>query len=189
MAWEPASRSWVATRRYLLMSQNPVEVRPTGGFIGTCGVLATDGQRRTYYHDVQLDADGSALITTRVTIRNTGEPGRFNKSSLSYLSMYGLRERSSTRRPAIRPSLNPRSPGHPAAGWFRQAPPGDETSATVTWEAPANTRPVTDDMGDTLTWTWVPVHSGDVLNLDVRPPDGWEWDGPDLLSGSNWRRT
>jgi hypothetical protein len=29
-------------RRYLLMSQNPAEVRPTGGFIGTYGVLATE---------------------------------------------------------------------------------------------------------------------------------------------------
>ena len=73
----------------------------------------------------------------------------------------------------------PEIAGHPAAGWFRQAPPGEETSVTVTREAPAIAR----QLGDgrwvyTLTWMRLPDHSGDVLNLDVRPPDGWEWEGP-----------
>jgi hypothetical protein len=57
--------------------------------------------RRTYDHDVQLNADGSARITTKVTIRNTGDPGRFNEISLSCLSLYGPRAPWSTRRPVI----------------------------------------------------------------------------------------
>ena len=32
-------------RRYLILSQNPDEIRPTGGFIGTYGVMSTDGSR------------------------------------------------------------------------------------------------------------------------------------------------
>lgn len=35
-------------RRYLVLSQNPDEVRPTGGFIGTYGVLVADGGRLAF---------------------------------------------------------------------------------------------------------------------------------------------
>ena len=135
--------------------------------------------RRTYDHDVQLDADGTARITTTVTIRNTGDPGRFNRSSLSYLSIYGPQGAvvdENTGDPHI---PEPEIAGHPAAGWFRQAPPGAETSATVTWEAPAIARRLDDGTWSySLTWMRVPDHSGDVLNLAVQPPEGWEWEGP-----------
>jgi hypothetical protein len=68
---------------------------------------------------------------------------------------------------------------------MRPLPGGDRwprTSAarsTPGREAPAIARQL-DDSGwvYSLTWMRVPDHSGDVLNLDVRPPEGWEWEGP-----------
>jgi hypothetical protein len=235
-------------------------VRPTGGFIGTYGVLATDGQRlgleapasqwrplaqavggsfdarevmawvedpevaetlarqgwdgalpdiegdflydsefeyaskngrdlhRTYDHDVQLNPDGSARITTKVNIRNTGEPGRFYESSLSYLSIYGPQGAFVDEEASDLTIPEPEIAGHPATGGFRQAPPGGETSATVTWEAPAIARQLDDGTWVySLTWMRVPDHSGDVLNLDVRPPEGWEWEGLVRAAGPRYQ--
>ncbi len=135
--------------------------------------------QRTYDHEVQLRADGSARITTKVTIENTGEPGRFNESSLSYLSLYGPQGSLVDEEASDLTIPEPDIAGHPATGGFRQAPPGEETSATVTWEAPAIARQLDDGTWVySLTWMRIPDHSGDVLNLEVQLPDGWEWDGP-----------
>ncbi len=43
----PAILGWDAPRRYLVLTQNPAEVRPTGGYIGSFGVVAFDKGRIT----------------------------------------------------------------------------------------------------------------------------------------------
>ncbi len=38
-SWLPAALGWGGERRYLVLAQNPAELRPTGGYTGTVGVL------------------------------------------------------------------------------------------------------------------------------------------------------
>ena len=54
----PAILGWNEPRRYLVLTQDPAEVRPTGGFIGSYGIVVFDrGSLADYgFHDVpQLD--------------------------------------------------------------------------------------------------------------------------------------
>jgi len=43
----PAILGWDAPKRYLVLTQNPAELRPTGGFIGSFGIIAFDKGRIT----------------------------------------------------------------------------------------------------------------------------------------------
>ena len=43
----PAILGWDAPRRYLVLTQNPAELRPTGGFIGSYGIVTFDRGRLT----------------------------------------------------------------------------------------------------------------------------------------------
>ena len=43
----PAILGWDGPRRYLVLTQNPAELRPTGGFIGSYGIIAFDKGRIT----------------------------------------------------------------------------------------------------------------------------------------------
>lgn len=43
----PAILGWDGVRRYLVLTQNPAELRPTGGFIGSYGIIAFDRGRLT----------------------------------------------------------------------------------------------------------------------------------------------
>jgi hypothetical protein len=43
----PAILGWDAPRRYLVLTQNPAELRPTGGFTGSYGIIAFDKGRIT----------------------------------------------------------------------------------------------------------------------------------------------
>ena len=54
----PAILGWDAPKRYLVLTQNPAELRPTGGYIGSFGIIAFDKGRITErrFQDVsQLD--------------------------------------------------------------------------------------------------------------------------------------
>lgn len=56
----PAILGWDAPKRYLVLAQNPAELRPTGGFIGTYGIVTFDKGRITErkFEDVfKLDVD------------------------------------------------------------------------------------------------------------------------------------
>jgi hypothetical protein len=46
----PSVLGWDAPRRYLVLTQNPAELRPTGGFIGSFGVIAFDKGKITERH-------------------------------------------------------------------------------------------------------------------------------------------
>jgi hypothetical protein len=54
----PAILGWDAPRRYLVLTQDPAELRPSGGFIGSFGILAFDKGRvteRRFQNVVSLD--------------------------------------------------------------------------------------------------------------------------------------
>jgi hypothetical protein len=54
----PAILGWDGPRRYLVLTQDPAELRPTGGFIGSFGILAFDKGRvteRRFQNVVSLD--------------------------------------------------------------------------------------------------------------------------------------
>jgi hypothetical protein len=56
----PAILGWGGQKRYLVLAQNPAELRPTGGYIGTFGIVSfKDGRMvERQFHDVfSLDAD------------------------------------------------------------------------------------------------------------------------------------
>ena len=38
----PAILGWNEPRRYLILTQDPAEIRPTGGFVGSYGIVAFD---------------------------------------------------------------------------------------------------------------------------------------------------
>ncbi len=65
-------------RRYLVLSQNPDEVRPTGGFIGTYGVLQADGGRLSLdtYDSIESWTSAHPGIFAEPTER--GSPLRFD---------------------------------------------------------------------------------------------------------------
>ena len=52
----PAILGWDAPRRYLVLTQNPAELRPTGGYIGSFGIVSFDKGRITErtFQDVYL---------------------------------------------------------------------------------------------------------------------------------------
>lgn len=69
-------------KRYLFLSQNPQEIRPTGGFIGTYGVLtADDGQLRLERYDAIENWTGSHPDVS-VPPTEAGSPFRFHNPPL-----------------------------------------------------------------------------------------------------------
>ncbi len=134
--------------------------------------------RRTFDHHVELRTDGSGLVTTTMTVANTQGPGRFNRGSLSYVTLFG--PEGATLAPGADPPLaeEPTIAGHPAAGWLLSAPPFGEAELTVAWEVPELLRRGDDGAWEySLRWPNLPGHSGDQLNLRVDPPAGWAWEG------------
>ncbi len=133
---------------------------------------------RTFDHHVQLRDDGSARITTTIHYENPRPASRLNVGSLSYVTLYGpagARIHESSDPPV---SPEPAISGHPAAGWFVNAPPLGRATLRVAWEVDD----LLEDVGGgarsySLTWLKVPDHTGDVLNLRVAPPPGWRWHG------------
>ncbi len=137
------------------------------------------GLHRTFDHDVVLHPDGSAEITTKVTIANTlpaNNRGLLNIDSLSFVTVYGpagARLDSASDRPdAQSASLA----GHPAVSWFESADPLSSTSFTVGWDVPRLATAASDgSLTYQLRFMGLPAHAGDVLHLHVRLPPGWNW--------------
>ncbi|MEA2141797.1 MAG: hypothetical protein QOI64_227 [Solirubrobacteraceae bacterium] len=135
------------------------------------------GIKRSYRHTVELARNGSARITTRMTFANTEPPGRFNRDTNSYLTFYGPEGAALDEQRSEPPvAIEPTRAGHPAAGWFRAAPPHGETTLRIAWNVPALLQRRKDGTWRyALTWQRIPDHSGDVVQLDVRLPAGWRW--------------
>lgn len=136
------------------------------------------GLRRTYDHHVQLQADGSARVTTSMTIENTQpfDP-RYNLDSLSYVVLYGPRGAELASGTDETFAAEPALADHPAASWLLAAPPVGTDGAKVVWDAPQVAARDGDRMTYVLTWRHLPAHEGDRVRLRVDPPDGWRWAG------------
>jgi hypothetical protein len=139
------------------------------------------GLKRVFDHTVELHADRSARIHTRLTINNT-EPanpsGLLNIDSLSYITMYG--PTGAQLDPASDSPDSQEDPvaGHPGAGWGRAADPLASTTLNVWWRVPALlTNAAGGSLEYRLTFRHLPGHSGDLVNLRVAPPPGWRWAG------------
>jgi hypothetical protein len=137
------------------------------------------GLRRTYDHQVDLHADGSATVTTTVTIRNPQPRSPFNNTSVIYFTAYG--PQGATLDPASDKVVAMEAPigGHPAAGWFRGAGPLSQATVKVVWDVPNLARQIGPGAWELpLHFMGVPDHTGDNLNLTVNLPEGWSWKGP-----------
>lgn len=140
------------------------------------------GIRRIYDHDVVLRPDGSARVTTHLTVTNTEPPNSFgNASTLAYLTIYGPEGAALDAGGSDPFSFKePVAAGHPGTGWFKAAAPsGGQTMLTVVWDV-ANLAHQLDDgtWAYSLRWRNLPDHAGDVVNLRVHLPPSWRWRGP-----------
>lgn len=138
------------------------------------------GIRRAYDHHVALRADGSARITTTLTVTNTQPPDPLNLSTLAYMTIYGpqgavLDQGASDAFGFKEPTLA----GHPAYGWFRAAAPsGGQATLKVVWDVPGLLTQAGDGSWDySLLWMHLPDHKGDVVRLHFELPAGWRWTG------------
>lgn len=133
---------------------------------------------RHFRHTVVLAEDGSAEVTTVARLTNTAPfHGVDNRDGRVYLTMYGPRGArlagSSSRPTAVEPSLH----GHPGAGYLVIAEPGGGTAeVTVTWTVPAMTSAHPGHRTYELRW-FRAVGRSSTVELDVRPPEGWQWAG------------
>ena len=57
----PAILGWYAPRRYLVLTQDPAELRPTGGFTGSYGIVAFDRGRIDGAHVSRTSAAGPSV--------------------------------------------------------------------------------------------------------------------------------
>jgi hypothetical protein len=136
---------------------------------------ADRGLQRQFDHHVELRSDGSARITTVMTVTNTRPRTILNSGAPIYVTIYGPKgaKLDSASDPPL--SEEPALSGHPAAGWFVSAQPFSRTSLKVVWEADDIAPEVDGQRQYSLRWLRVPDHTGDVLNLSVDLPDGWDW--------------
>ena len=139
------------------------------------------GIRREYDHRVVLNADGSARITTTLTVTNTLPPDPLsNASTLAYLTIYG--PKGGVLDAVASDPLSFKEPplaGHPAVGWYRAAAPsGGQATLKAVWDVPALVRQLGDGSWEySLRWRNLPDHTGDSVNLSVALPATWRWAG------------
>ncbi len=132
--------------------------------------------RRTYEHHVVVNADGSARVTTVLTLVNPDPPSTQNLEAVTYIAMYGptgavLEDGSD---PLAIPEIE--VSGHPGVAWFRPMSPQSTTTVTVVWRVPNLIEATADgDRVYSLLWMRHPDHTGDVLKLTVDLPPGWHW--------------
>lgn len=199
--WEPLGRvvgQAFEAREALAWSTDPqvasvlAERRWDGAFVGHPGdfyfnsefeYAAKNGRgiRRVYDHRVAVNPDGSARVTTRLTVTNTQPYGRYtNLTTLGYLTIYGPKG-AVLDQAASDPFgfKEPAMAGHPAMGWFRAAAPsGGQTTLTVVWDVPGLVKEMRDGSWEySLRWRNLPDHTGDLVNLSVELPPSWKWSG------------
>lgn len=200
--WEPLGRAMgqaFDAREALAWSKDPAvqsvlaERRWDGDFPAFAGDFSFNsefayaskngrGIRRVYDHHVAVRPDGSARVTTTLTVTNTEPPEAVNTSTLAYMTIYGP-EGAVVDQAASDPFgfEEPAVAGHPAMGWFKAAAPaGGQTTLTVVWEVPGLVKALKPGEWEySLQWRTLPDHVGDVVNLTVELPPSWTWkDGP-----------
>jgi len=139
------------------------------------------GIRRTYDHHVAVNPDGTARITTTVTITDPAPADPMNNGTLAYLTMYGP-EGATVDLNASDPFgfKEPDVADHPAMGWFRAAQPGGGTTTLkVVWNSLGAVRQDKNGLWRyDLRWLHLPDHVGDTVDLSFDLPAGWSWKGP-----------
>lgn len=140
------------------------------------------GLERTFAHEVALHADGSARITTTVTVDNTEGPGPNNDNVLTYYTLYGPPGATLNADASDPPfSDEPALSGHPAAGWFRTVPASSTGAIKVVWDVPDLAQQRSDGSWQySLRWLHIVDNTNDRLHLKVDlPPKGrWEAAAP-----------
>ena len=129
--------------------------------------------QRTFDHHVVLKEDGSATITTKMTVANSVPRDRLNPTSLAYVIAYGP---TGARLSAAAKPVTPHEVslgGHPGSGFFVDPLPFEKDQFTVVWSSAnlAQDLPGRDWSYD-LRFMHVPDHKGDVVNLRVDLPGG-----------------
>jgi len=131
--------------------------------------------RRRFDHDVALRADGSARVTTTVTIHNAS---RLGYPLQTYIAIYGPAGALPGPGPDQPVAVEAPVAGHPAVGWLRFAAPWQSARVRVVWEVPRMlVRGRDGKPAYRLLWRRIPAHRGDVLHLRVTLPAGWRWAG------------
>ncbi|MDQ6613217.1 MAG: DUF4012 domain-containing protein [Actinomycetota bacterium] len=150
------------------------------------------GLKRTFDHQVALQADGSAHITTTITINNTEGPGApgVNDNVLTYYTLYGPAGAVVDSNASDPPfSSEMAIAGHPATGWFRTVPANAMETIKVVWDVPALALQLSDGSWRySLHWRALVDNTGDVLNLKVSLPPHSHWVGPSPQARSNLDR-
>ena len=136
------------------------------------------GLQRTFDHHVELHADGSGRVTTRMTLTNTRDLGALNPGSLAYVTFYG--PKGGVLNPLSDPPIaqEPALAGHPGVGYFLNASPHTSVSVKVVWDVKDLVRKGPNGAREySLRWLKIPDHSGDLVNLHVDIPKDWRWKG------------
>jgi hypothetical protein len=134
--------------------------------------------QRTFTHVVTLNPDGSGTAATSMLLHDTAAASFLNQDSLSYITPYGpfgaSVDPTSDKRDSPVPALN----GHPGVGYFRAAQPLGSTKLHVSFRGQALALRRTDgSLLYTLEFRGQSGHTGDILHLEVHPPQGWHWEG------------
>lgn len=132
--------------------------------------------RRTYDHHVVINSDGSAQVTTVLTLINPDPPSTQNLESVTYITMYGpagaVLDQGSDPLGIQETEVS----GHPGVAWFRPVSPQSQTTVKVVWNVPKLVEATADgDRTYSLRWMRHPDHVGDTLKLSVVLPSGWRW--------------
>jgi outer membrane murein-binding lipoprotein Lpp len=145
------------------------------------------GLKRTFDEQVSLHADGSARVTTTLTINNTEAPSPVNNDVLTYYTLYGPAGAVLDPVASDPPfSLEPALGGHPAAGWFRTVAPNSTGTIKVVWDVPGLGQRRSDGSWQyALNFQHIVDNTGDVLDLKVDLPAGAHWDGKAPLTHAN----
>ena len=139
------------------------------------------GLRRTYDDHVVVHADGSATITTKITIADTlpaDAAGADNIDSLSYITIYGPQGASLDRASDLPEALEAPIGGHPGASWLAAALPLGKTTLNVVWQAPAVIFKRPDgSVVYVLNWMRLPGHRAMCCTCRWISRRAWRWKG------------
>jgi hypothetical protein len=143
------------------------------------GAKNGSGLKRSFADQVVIHRDGSAQVTTVVTIHNTEPASDVNDNVLTYYTLYGppgATLDSNLSDPPV--SAEPSLAGHPAAGWFRTVAALSTGSIKVVWDVPALAQQYSDGTWHyTLDFQHIVDNTGDMLHLTVTLPEGATWVG------------
>ena len=135
--------------------------------------------KRSFDHHVVLHKDGSAVVTTTISVTNSTPRDRLNPTSMVYTIAYGP-----TGARLSNQSLNPVTPhevsiaGHPGTGFFVDPGPFGTAKLKVVWTVPAlATNLPGHDWSYDLRFMHIPDHTGDTVHMQVDLPPGWKWKG------------